>query len=146
MGSLDGIPQLLADAPASSQVSTLPHASNMAAESQQERADPEHMLRDILAAVTSCSKSITDLTREVKDMKVELSLIRHDMQKLRERTSALKGRLSTLEDEYQPLLRDVRYVQCVASPMHLGWRTWKTACIGIICGQWASLNRRRAKM
>lgn len=48
-------------------------------------------------------------------MKVEISLISHDMQKLRECTSALEGCLSTLEDELQPLQRDVRYVQPVAS-------------------------------
>lgn len=48
-------------------------------------------------------------------MQVEISLIRNYMQKLRERTSALEGHFSTLEDEWQPLQRDVRYVQSVAS-------------------------------
>lgn len=87
----------------------------MAASSQQYVTDPEPTLRDILAAVTSCSFSIKALMGEVKGMKGEISLIGHDMQKLQERTSTLEGRLSTLEDEWQPLQRDVRHVTSLAS-------------------------------
>lgn len=86
----------------------------MAAIDQQASTDPEPTLRDILAAVTTCNTSIADLTGEVKGMKMERTLVGQDMQKLRERTSALEGHLSTLDD-WQPLQRDVKYVQSMAS-------------------------------
>lgn len=77
--------------------------------------DPEPTLRDILWAVTICNSSIAALTREVKGIKVEISLVRQDMQKLKERTSVVEGLFSTLEDKWQPIQRDVRYVQTIAS-------------------------------
>lgn len=75
----------------------------------QDNNDPEPTLRDILATVTVCNSSITNLAGEVKGMKMEISFVRQDMQKLRERTSAVEGRISTLEEEWQPLQRDVKY-------------------------------------
>lgn len=86
---------------------TQPHASKTAVSELQASTDPEPILREILAAITTCNASVADRTGEVKGMKVENPLVR---QKLRERAAALEGRLSTLEDEWQPLQRDVKYV------------------------------------
>lgn len=67
---------------------------------------PYPTLRDIMAAVSSCTTSITVLTAEIKGVKADVSSIRHDLQKLRERTSAMEGRVSTVKDDMEPLMRD----------------------------------------
>lgn len=77
--------------------------------------DHEPTLREIFSAVTTGNIHIAELAGEVKGMKVELSLVRQDMQKLRDRTAALEGRVGSLEDEWQPLQRDVKYLQTVSS-------------------------------
>lgn len=116
---LDGIPLILVHPSALSPVSHSPtQLSNMAAPSIKSNADnidPEPTLRDILAAVTVCNSSITNLAGEVKSMKMEISFVHQDMQKLHECTSAVEGRISTLEDEWQPLQRDVKYTHSMAA-------------------------------
>lgn len=76
---------------------------------------PEPTLRDIFAAVTSCSTSITALTSEIKGVKLELKLVRQDMLKLRDRNAALEDRMSNVEDEVVPLQREIRLMQSITS-------------------------------
>lgn len=102
----------------------------MAAPSIQDSTDTNDPDLPILAAVAVCNSSITNLAGEVKSMKMEISIVRQDMQKLRERTSAVEGHISTLQDEWQPLQRDVKYTAW-RQPMHQGWKTLGTASIEI---------------
>lgn len=58
-------------------------------------------------------------------MSDQLKTVGHNMQKVRERTTALEGRVSLIEDDLNPLKREMRTIK-MAIRQRL--KTWRTEC------------------